>query len=307
MRRLVALLAGVAAGVGLLTASGGGAATASPGTAEEAQIPLAFKVQGSHGYTISVSGFPVTPLAGFEHPMVTLIVRRGAASVFYTAHAKVTADSIDADLGPLGRVHLRLNRSGRRRQSKSSVRMPRKPTKPGPTKGSSNSAGTADIPERGRIVWRACLSSPSRRGSTVATETGPNRGVPASRERDSRVSPTQMAGSLNSRSTRTTPTGRRLFSASLTERLDGVRIHRDVAGIATASAFRYNGDLKSAVLSPPAPFSGSASLRYDKNSASPLFTGNLRLAFPGRTVESPDLMFTSASFTPISREAMARP
>lgn len=80
------------------------------------------------------------------------------------------------------------------------------------------------------------------------------------------------------------PDGTTLFSASLTERLDGVRIHRDVAGIATASAFRYNGDLKSAVLSPPAPFSGSASLRYDKNSASPLFTGNLRLAFPGRTV-----------------------
>ncbi len=42
--------------------------------------------------------------------------------------------------------------------------------------------------------------------------------------------------------------------------------------------------MRTATLSPPAPFSGTASLRRDPNAVSPLWSGNLTLAFPGHTV-----------------------
>jgi hypothetical protein len=43
--------------------------------------------------------------------------------------------------------------------------------------------------------------------------------------------------------------------------------------------------LRRATLSPPAPFSGSASLSRSGNSVSPIWKGNLRLAFAGRDAE----------------------
>jgi hypothetical protein len=51
-----------------------------------------------------------------------------------------------------------------------------------------------------------------------------------------------------------------------------------------ASAFHYDRKVRTATLSPPATFAGSASLRRDPNVVSPLWSGNLMLAFPGQTV-----------------------
>jgi hypothetical protein len=51
-----------------------------------------------------------------------------------------------------------------------------------------------------------------------------------------------------------------------------------------ASAFRYDPDLRTATLSPPAPFSGSATLARSRNSVPPTWTGHLAIEFPGREV-----------------------
>ena len=55
-------------------------------------------------------------------------------------------------------------------------------------------------------------------------------------------------------------------------------------GVTASNAFRYDRHLRTATLSPPAPFSGSASLKRSRNLLSPLWTGNLTVAFPGRSV-----------------------
>jgi hypothetical protein len=78
--------------------------------------------------------------------------------------------------------------------------------------------------------------------------------------------------------------GKTLFTASLAERAGGIKIYRELSGVAPANAFRYDPKVRSATLSPPAPFAGSASLRRNQNMVSPLWSGNLTLAFPGHTV-----------------------
>lgn len=81
------------------------------------------------------------------------------------------------------------------------------------------------------------------------------------------------------------PGAQTIFTASLKERLDGIRIDRTLSGEAPPSAFCFDHALRTATLSPPPPFSGSASLGRDRNSFSPIWTGDLALDFPG----SPDV------------------
>ena len=78
------------------------------------------------------------------------------------------------------------------------------------------------------------------------------------------------------------PKSRTVFTASLKERHRGIRIYRGLSGTAPPNAFRFDPDLQTARLSPPAPFSGSASLARSKDSFSPIWAGDLTVDFPGR-------------------------
>jgi hypothetical protein len=71
------------------------------------------------------------------------------------------------------------------------------------------------------------------------------------------------------------------FSAELSERHEGIQIHRSIEGFAPASSFRFDPDLRSAELSLPSPFSGSAALRRRPNSVTPSWTGDLAVDFVG--------------------------
>jgi hypothetical protein len=74
-----------------------------------------------------------------------------------------------------------------------------------------------------------------------------------------------------------------VFTASLKERRGGMRIDRELTGVGPPSAFRIDSHLRTATLSPGAPFSASASLSRSRNSFSPIWTGGLKLAFPGHS------------------------
>jgi hypothetical protein len=79
------------------------------------------------------------------------------------------------------------------------------------------------------------------------------------------------------------PKAATVFTASLKERRNGIRIDRERHGSAPASAFHFDPLLRTATLSPPSPFSGTASLTRSKNSFGPTWTGNLALDFPGHS------------------------
>jgi hypothetical protein len=80
------------------------------------------------------------------------------------------------------------------------------------------------------------------------------------------------------------PAGKTIFTASLAERRDGIKIYRQLSGVAGPGAFHYGAKVRTATLSPPAPFLGTAHLTRSRNSVSPLLSGDLKLAFPGHTV-----------------------
>jgi hypothetical protein len=115
-------------------------------------------------------------------------------------------------------------------------------------------------------------------GSGSGEATGP--GVPGARLRGSSYA---HGRSLSFQVNKNRPRGVTVFEASLRERRDRILIQREVQGAAKGGAFRFQSDLATAVLSPPAPFSGSASLSRSPDSVNPIWRGGLVLDFPGRS------------------------
>lgn len=276
-RRIISVLVLVLICAGLLAEA---ASAAAPGAEEEA-APLGFTLMGTHGYLISASAY-VDPISGRDGIGIT--VSRGNEAVSYTTPAKVTPESIRADLGSLGRVALVLHPSGHEKTVDAGCLSDSETYEAGTYEGIIEFNG-----ERGftraratRVAGRPALALVARRfcrryGS--GESRGPN-------EPGARLAGVSYAHgrALKFQVNKNRPGGKTLFSATLSERHDGIRIYRELAGVAPAGAFRYGEHLRTAILSPPTPFAGSATLTRSKNSVSPLFTGDLTAAFPGRSV-----------------------
>lgn len=273
--------------LGLTVLAGG--VLAAPATAEAAgsydssEFPgfaASFRLEGSHGYSIRMYAYSGPP--GETERFSVSAVRKGS-SAFYSAPARVTATTISADLGSLGKVDLRLNPSGREKTFR--LKCSRGDTftyEPGIYEGVLEFNG-----EEGYTAVRATqvplrpLIEPStfcRGGSGSGEAVGP--GIPGARLRG-----VSYAGgrALSFQVNKNRPRRVTVFEASLRERRDGILVQREVQGAAKGGAFRFQPDLTTAVLSPPAPFSGSASLSRSPDSVNPIWTGGLTLDFPGRS------------------------
>jgi len=238
-----------------------------------------FRLEGSNGYTISVYANSV-PLEEREGIGLAAIGKKGAA--FYGAPVRMTPTTISADLGALGKVDLRLNPSGR--QKTIPIKCGGGDTftyEPGTYEGVlefKGEEGYTRVRET-QVPLRPLMSSfcDSGRGSGESIgddEPGARlRGVSFAHGRT-------LSFQVNKNRPAGVPT---VFEASLRERRGPIRIYREAQGTASPAAFRFDQDLKTATLSPPAPFSGSATLSRNRNSVSPIWTGNLALDFPGRS------------------------
>jgi hypothetical protein len=260
----------------------GPAQAAQPPEAEEPDAPVGFKLQGSHGYSIAGEAFDEEVL---PHGSIVLSVSRGNEVASYQAPAQVTADSIHADLGGLGRVDLVLRRSGREKTLNVACFHDRETFEPGTWEGVIEFNGELGY-THARATQAAALPYLALLGQGRLC-----RQQSSGESRSPRLPGARLAGisyangrTLKFRFNKNRPGGKTLFSASLSERRDGIRIYRELSGVAAAGAFRYDPLLRTATLSPPAPFSGSARLTRERNSVSPLFAGNLTLAFPGHSV-----------------------
>jgi hypothetical protein len=196
----------------------------------------------------------------------------------------VTADSIRADLGRIGKVDVVSHLSGREKTVHLKCLGGSQTYEPGTYEGMIEFNG-----EEGYTRVRAdraaqlpawlVFGSHGVCGSGYGETSGP--GEPGARLRGTSFA---HGRALSFQINKNSPKARTMFTASLKERLDGIRIERRLAGKAPPSAFRFDRHLRTATLSPPAPFSGSASLGRSRNSFSPIWTGDLKLAFPGRSV-----------------------
>ena len=83
------------------------------------------------------------------------------------------------------------------------------------------------------------------------------------------------------------------FSAAEISRIEGVSILRLVVKKARPSDFRFDRDLRTATVAPPAPFSGTATFRRGPKGSRPTWSGSLAVSFPGH----PGMPLIGAAFT----------
>lgn len=260
-----------------------GAASAVQPQAQEVSPLVGFELSGTHGYTITAS-FYFDPDLG--RGFVGLTAGRGKESVSYRAPARVTEDSVHADLGRLGRVDLVLHKSGEVKTVTPKCVHHRETYEAGTYEGIFEFNGEGGFTRaratqaEGLPALALLAGGPLCGGESYGESSGPSQ--PGARLRG-----LSYAGGRNLKFqfNKNRPGGKTLFSASLNERRDGIRIYRQAGGTIAAGAFHYDPKLHSATLDPPSPFSGSARISRDPNSVSPHVTGDLRLAFPGRTVQ----------------------
>jgi len=256
------------------------AVLAAPAAAEEpAYYGHHLRLEPSNGFHISVSassealGIPADISIGVE-------TRRSAA--IYRAPAKVTATTIQADLGAFGRVDLVLRGSGRERTISIRCSQGQKYTYE-----TGVWEGVVEFRGEGGYAHGKATRLPALPYITSYCGSGRGRGESSgSGETGARLRGTSFAHGrvLSFQVNKNHARGRALFDAELKERRGGVRIYRFASGWLPASAFRYDPDLRTATLSPPAPFSGLATLTRGRNSVSPNWIGDLAIEFPGREV-----------------------
>lgn len=247
-----------------------------------------FELQGSNGYEIWVSAYS-RRRDGLGWISIGVGGKHGSA--FYRAPARVrgeaardsTATSIEADLGSLGRVDLLLNRSGREESFRFPCGGPKETYEPGVYEGAFEfkgedgytSVAATSVPFQPAAFFsiRDCNGS----GSGEATGTR----VPGARLKGISFAHDRI---LTFQVNKNNAHSHALYSASVREQRDGIYIYRTTEGTAGPAAFQFDPHLRSATLSPPAPFSGSATARREPDSLLLKWQGNLKLAFPGRTV-----------------------
>jgi hypothetical protein len=262
------------------------AAAARPivvGISESGAVATGFKMHGNHGYSITAVAYSE---GGDRRGTIEFTARRHDASVSYKAPAIVTAGTIRADVGGVARVDVVRRASGRQKTVHPKCFGGGVTYEPGTYEGVIEFNGEEGY-TRGRERHVAQLpalflfagSGPC--GSGYGEASGP--GEPGARLRG--VSFTR-GRNLSFQVNKNSPEAKTVFTASLKERRGGIRIDRELSGAVAPSAFRFDPHLRTATLSPRAPFSGSASLSRSRSSFSPIWTGDLKLDFPGRSAVS---------------------
>ncbi|HEU5104869.1 MAG TPA: hypothetical protein VFU11_03430 [Solirubrobacterales bacterium] len=260
---------------------------ASAAGEEETVVFPTFSLQGTHGYEGQVLG---TTKSVFKHGGVYLFVTSRKAAVIYIAPANVTATSIEADLGPVGRISVVFEPEGEPKTIRSSCDEGASiQVQPGSWVGTVDLTGEEGFThaEASRVKSTASPFLHLVCGGVGIGETtgkgirGARLVARAAMRKDSRFLQVNQNW----------PGGPVRVEASTVEKHHSLIVSREVVYRYRGSAFDFDPELRLAVLDPPSPFSGHAT--YSRN-AKPRnqWTGNLLLDFPGRA----DVPMTGSRF-----------
>jgi hypothetical protein len=247
---------------------------------EPEPVVFYFNLDGSNGYEIHVIA---ASERGGGRGHVALRVGGKGRETFYLAPARVTPTAIKADLGSLGRIDAVLRPSGVVKEVRYRCVDYTEAFEPGVFEGTFEFTGEerytrADQGSAPLLAPALGFENGSCHGSGSGEATG--SGLPGARLRGlSFVHGRALKFQFN----KNRPSSKAVFTASLRERHDGVQIAREVQGTAPANAFSFDRSLRSAVLRPPAPFSGRASLSRSRDSFVRPWRGALALDFLGRS------------------------
>jgi len=244
-------------------------------TAPKSQLPIpnGFRLQGTNGYTLSVIG--QGPHGKSSGSIRIAAVARGR-EVTYEAPAEVTETSMHANLGALGEISVEFQRSGRADSvpcGKQDVRF-----------DSGSWTGTIRFHgEKSYTDVDAASATPDVKyllgpfcGPLVTEGSLEGHGKGA----DLDVRNPGLGPQLSVYKPR--PGSAALISAYLSEYDEGISIERTAVARIPGRDFAYAPNLRTATVTPPGPFSGSA--HFDLGAkAGRRWSGDLTVDMPGRT------------------------
>jgi hypothetical protein len=275
---------------GVLAVSALLGATASAANSESFGGAVAFRLQGSHGYSIFVL---VGARPGEAVGEAVVLVGKPHEQAVYEAPATFTEAGIEADLGALGKIALTAQPTGTERTAHPQCGKPVRYE-------AVSYVGSFEFRGEGGYTTASAtrlpmLVTPLLNFVCSATITGKSGGPNlsgAGLHVGSRGQPPHL-----SLLARTNGPGKAVgLSASLQEQHGEIRIERSVDGRYGSSIFTYDPHLSTATLAPPAPFSGRGVFR---RAASPAnrWSGNLRIDFAGRS----NVRVTGDRYRPVLR------
>ncbi len=252
---------------------------------ESAPAAGAFKLDAGNGYKIVV-------LAGSRRAdgqgSIALLVGRGRSAATYSAAATVTATSIRADLGSLGKVDVDLVPAGKKETAR-----PICGGRP-VTFERASYEGTIEFHGEGGYTDVTATSVPVDHqifldigcpGSVFGEERGGDLpGASLTLGRRHRSGPLSLEVKKNNRRART------YIQVEESETRNGIEIHRGTGMLAGPAAFEYDPLLRTATVEPSAPFSGKAVYRRSA-SKSERWSGDLAVDLPGK----PNLALTGVN------------
>jgi hypothetical protein len=267
-------------GIGLALALGALLAPAHAAAVDsDLKHAFAFQVEASNGYSIfAVAGNERADGRG----QVVLFVARAHAAVLYGAPAQLTATSVEADLGALGSISLEVTPSGREKTFRPRCDEESKTVTFESQRYRGNfefhgeegytEAVTSAPRERTRFFYEiGCRTSSSLQ---VGGDDIPGAGL--------RLHSARGKLGLDLKAHKNGPNKRAHLQVTLAEEHAGISIFREMSQWAGADAFDYDPLLDTAVLAPPAPFSGSASFHRGAAAAN-RWSGNLIVDLPGHS------------------------
>jgi hypothetical protein len=250
---------------------------AVPQVAEFQGYSASLRLEGSNGYAIAVSAFSERADGKGD---VSISAFKKGESATYTAPAVVTETTLHADLGAFGRIDAVRRASGREKSVRTPCGGRRVTYEPavyegvfelrgegGYTRVDQSSAPTTPLPF---FFGSLCGSG---RGEALNDDRLPGARLKGTSYAQGRVLKFQV-----NKNRRKAPT---VFTASVRERQGRFQTYRTLAGKLPARAFRFPHSLRTAAMSPPAPFAGRASLTRSRSSVLPAWRGDLTLDFPG--------------------------
>jgi hypothetical protein len=253
------------------------AATAKRGFVIPPSRSTEFRLKGSGGYSISVLG---------NHGRVSLTAKRGGSSVVYSARGLTSSRRIKARFGGLGRVSVGFH----------PTRPPHLVPEPG-----GNCKGGGEVVQAGRFV--GTIAFEGEQGYTAVHASRAMGKVTKTFKQTCSGQESEGSGpavtilSASSKSSGVFVTAFKLvsrahprfdgsvFGASIAEfRPGGLSILRSISATASLDAFTVSGsggEITSATIAPPQPFTGTAEYQLAKGSSGS-WMGSLVGDFPGR-------------------------
>jgi hypothetical protein len=230
-------------------------------------LPPAFRLPATNGYSAIVYG-----VAGKHHrgSSVTIVVYDRHSVSSYTADGRVRGGRMVADFGDFGTVDIRFHRSGARRLKDGCGGGPR-PFVSGRFMGEVRFRFEGAYTQvRSTTVNAPPLYRPPNACEGVSIVKGGRTGA--------LLRVYSRFGQIDVVQNR--PHGRASVIATTETRHEGVEIEKTLELGASPSAFRWSTDMKHATLTPPPPFSGTATYAAFGGRVTH-WEGNLRVEYPG--------------------------